>query len=150
MGEDAGSSVHGGFLADSYTLSFFSGWLWAAPGVTGSQSNGGCLTDAYFQPWMLHIKKIDGMDSGRAGDKLLGCESLQWVCHRSVMWLLRRLQVANCIPPWLKCEGRVGVGLERLEADGAHHPSQWSGDKPRKHQHLGSVLDSSTPIWTLF
>lgn len=78
-GEAGAFSVRWGFCADSYTPSFFSGWLWAAPGVTGSWSNGGRLTDAYFQPWKLHIKKIDGMDSGWAWDKLLGCESPQWV-----------------------------------------------------------------------
>lgn len=84
MGKAGAFSVRWGFSADSYTPSFFfSGWLWAAPGVTGSRSNGGRLTDAYFQPWMLHIKKIDGIDSGWAGDKLLGCESLQWVCRLS-------------------------------------------------------------------
>lgn len=85
-------SVHWGFSADSYTPSFFfpffSGWLWAAPGVTGNRSNGGCLTDAYFQPWMLHIKKIDGMGSGWAGDKLLAVNhpneraAFAWlICH---------------------------------------------------------------------
>ena len=88
---------------------FFLGWLWAAPGVTGSRSNGGRLTDAYFQPWMLHIKKIDGMDSGWAGTNCwavnhpneCAASRLDW----SVTWLsLKPFQVTNCIPPWLLTE----------------------------------------------
>lgn len=134
-------STEGSLLTATLRL-FFSGWLWAAPGVTGSRSNGGRLTDAYFQPWMLHIKKIDGMGSGWAGDKLLGCESPQWVYRLCSIDLSRgshnpsKLLIASHHDYWLKYEG--GILDSWREAVYYTHWGWWSSYRWRNPMTLSN------------
>lgn len=61
------------------------------------------------------------MDSGWAGDKLLGCESPQWVCRLSIdlsrdSYNPSKLLIASHPDYWLKYEGGI------LEESSVWHP----------------------------